>query len=173
MGFGPIRVVPLEESVKAEIQHCGEAQPRWDALWKKAVAAQPPVAPDRRPFYNSHVLAMITINKESNRILWDVAKAIQEAQSGQMNQAHTTAAESLRAFDEIHRVEAAAEYGQWKNWYRGDWLTGIHQTHELVQDFVDYLADPLSLLPPPVFWDGWEGYYHIMRYEGDRSADVK
>jgi hypothetical protein len=26
---------------------------------------------------------------------------------------------------------------------------------------------------PPVLWDGWEAYYHIMHYEGDRSADVK
>jgi hypothetical protein len=172
-GFGPIRVVPLADSVKAEIQRCGEAQPRWDALWKKALAAEPLVAPERRPFYDAHVLAMIAINKESNRILWLVAKAIQEAENGQTIQAHATAELSLRAFDEIRRVEAGAEYGQWKNWYRGDWLTGIHQSHELVQDFVNYLQDPLSLLPPPVFWDGWEGYYHITRYEGDRSVEVK
>ena len=22
----------------------------------------------------------------------------------------------------------AAEYGKWKNWYRGDWLTGVYRT---------------------------------------------
>jgi hypothetical protein len=42
----------------------------------------------------------------------------------------------------------------------------------MVEVFSKFLTDPLTHLPPPVFWDGWEAYYHIMRYEGDRSADV-
>ena len=174
MGFGPgMSIPPLADQAKAEIQRCGDALPRWDALWSKALAAEQLVAADRRPFYHANVLAMIAINKESNRILWQVAKAIQAADSGEMPQARASAEQALRAFDEIHRAEAAADYGKWKNWYRGDWLTGVNQTRELAQDFLNYLEDPLSPLPPPVFWDGWEGYYHIMRYEGDRSADVK
>lgn len=31
----------------------------------------------------------------------------------------------------------------------------------------------IPILSPPVLWDGWEAYYHIMHYEGDRSADVQ
>jgi hypothetical protein len=27
-------------------------------------------------------------------------------------------------------------------------------------------------LPPPLSWTGWEAYFHIMEYEGDRSVDV-
>jgi hypothetical protein len=119
------------------------------------------------------VLDWTPINKESNRILFQVAKPIQEADNGEMSQARATAEQSLRAFDEIHRAVAEGEYGRWKNWYRGDWLTNVHRTHELVHIFFKYPEDPLSPLPPPVFWDGWEAYYHIMRYEGDRSAEVK
>jgi hypothetical protein len=115
---------------------------------------------------------MIAINKDSNHILYLVADAIQNAQNGQTAKAHQDAAEALTAFDEIHRLETAAEYGKWKNWYRGDWLTGVDETRDMVQTFVKYLDDPMITLPPPVNAGGWEGYYHIMHYEGDRSVDT-
>ena len=43
----------------------------------------------------------------------------------------------------------------------------------MTKTFADFLNDPLTHAQPPVLWDGWEAYYHIMHYEGDRSADVK
>jgi hypothetical protein len=90
-----------------------------------------------------------------------------------MSEARQEAHDALAAFDEIQRLESGAEYGKWKNWYRGDWLTGIYRTREMTQAFAKFLDDPLTHIVPPVIWDGWEAYYHIMRYEGDRSADVK
>ena len=54
-----------------------------------------------------------------------------------------------------------------------DRLTGIDQTRELVETFAKYLDDPMTFLPPPVLANGWEGYYHIMHYEGDRTADTQ
>ncbi|MFZ0964929.1 MAG: glycosyl hydrolase 115 family protein [Terriglobia bacterium] len=163
----------LPQTIEREIKQCGDAQPRWDALWKKALAAEPLVAVERRPFYHAHVLAMVAINCESNRMLLEVAKAIQEAQSGKTGEARQAAMQGLGALDEINKAEMAAEYGQWKNWYRGDWLTGVYRTHQMLAVFSQYLTDHLTHLPPPVFWDGWEAYYHIMNYQGDRSADVK
>ncbi|MBZ5516851.1 MAG: glycosyl hydrolase 115 family protein [Acidobacteriia bacterium] len=162
----------MNETAKREIEQCGSAQPRWDALWKKALAAEPRVDPARRSFYHAHVLAMIAINRESNRMLFEISKAIQEAQSGEMSQARQSATAALHTFDGIQQAETAAEYGKWKNWYRGDWLTGIYRTREMVEAFSKFLSDPLTPLPPPAFWDGWEAYYHIMHYEEDRSADV-
>jgi hypothetical protein len=166
------RMLALADSLKAEFQRCGEAQPRWDALWAKAVAAEQLVSPDRRPFYRSHVLAMIAIGRQSNRILRSVAEAVQDADGGKTQEAGTKAAQALLDFNEIFRAEKNAEYGKWKDWYRGDWLTGIPRTRELLQVFKKQLEDPLSPMPPPVFWSGWEAYYHIMHYEGERSADV-
>jgi hypothetical protein len=163
----------MKDAVKREIQQCGEAQARWDAAWKKALANEPLIPKDRLPFYREQVLAMTAINRESNRILFLISKAIQDAQAGNKAQAHQEINEALAAFDEIGRVESAAEYGKWKNWYRGDWLTGIYRTREVVQVFSKFLDDPLTHLAPPVLWDGWEAYYHIMHYEGDRSAEVK
>lgn len=163
----------LDEVVARDIQECGDAQPRWDAVWNKALAIEPLIPLSRRPFFQAQVLAMIAINRESNRILLRVSQAIQDAKSGNTAGAHAKIEEVLKAFREIQHAETAAEYGKWKNWYRGDWLTGIYRTREIVQVFSKFLDDPLTHIPPPLIWDGWEAYYHIMHYEGDRSADIK
>jgi len=166
------RMQILAEALKGEIQRCGEAQPRWGALWAKAVAAEQLVSPERRAFYRAHVLTMIAIGRESNRVLLSVAEAVQNAEMGETARARTGVARALEALDEIFKAEANAEYGKWKGWYRGDWLAGIHRTRELVQIFAKHLDDPSSPMPPPIFWTGWEAYYRIMHYEGERTANV-
>ena len=162
----------LSQTITKEIQQCGEAQPRWDAVWNKASALEPLVPIARRDFYREQVLAMIAINRESNRILFLVSKAIQDAENGNEAQAHQDANQALASFGKIQRAEEVAEYGKWKHWYRGDWLTGVYRTRQLVETFSKFLDDPETHIAPPVLWDGWEAYYHIMHYEGDRSADV-
>ena len=162
----------LANALKGEIERCGEAQPRWDALWAKAVAAEKLVSMERRPFYHAHVLTMIAIDRESNRALQSIAEAIQHAQKGEVTEARAETQRALQALDEIFKVEAGAEYGKWKNWYRGDWLTGIARTRELVQILAKRIEDPSLPMPPPIYWTGWEAYYHIMHYEGERTADV-
>jgi len=118
------------------------------------------------------VLPMIAINRGSNRILYLVSEAIQAAEKGDKAKAQQEIVLALASFDEIQRAEAAAEYGKWKHWYRGDWLTGIYRTRQLVETFSQFLHDPGAHITPPVLWDGWEAYYHIMHYEGDRAVDV-
>ena len=162
----------LGPEVNREIQKCGSAQPRWDAVWKEALAAEPLVAPARRPFYRASVLAMIAINRQSNQALLQVASAVQEAQAGRMAEARASAQKALQALNAVRQAEAGAEYGKWKNWYRGDWLTGVYRTRQIAETFLKFLSDPLTRLDPPILWNGWEAYYHIMRYEGDRTADV-
>jgi Glycosyl hydrolase family 115 len=169
----PVGKDSLAQFVKEQIQRCEDAQPRWDAVWNKAVAIEPLIPVARRPFYHAQMLAMISINRESNRILCLVSKAIQDAEGGNKAQARKEIDQALEAFEDIDRAESAAEYEKWKNWYRGDWLTGIYRTREMVQVFLKFLDDPLTHIAPPVLWDGWEAYYHIMHYEGDRSVDIK
>jgi Glycosyl hydrolase family 115 len=162
----------LTTATAHEIQQCGDAQPRWDAVWKKAVAAEALVPPSRREFYQASVLTMVTIQRDSNRMLDDISKSIQDAQKGDMTAAQSEAADALTAVDEVRKAQAAAEYGKWKNWYRGDWLTGVYRTQQVLEDYVGFLKDPESHLPPPILWNGWEAYYHIMQYEGDRTANT-
>ncbi|HEX3967981.1 MAG TPA: glycosyl hydrolase 115 family protein [Edaphobacter sp.] len=172
------RVMPvLDEAARAAvlkraIDDCAEAQGRWDAVWDKAVAAKDLVDPDRRAYYQFAVLTMITINRESNRALGLVAHAVKDAEAGDGERAQSETADALKALDTVQRSMAGAEYGKWKNWYRGDWLTGVARTRELVQAYADHLKDPMAPLPAPASWSGWEAYFHIMEYEGDRSVDV-
>ncbi len=192
----PPRVMPSGNSatrqaeLKQDAEECEAAQPRWDAVWNRALAAESLVVADRRDYYQAEVLTMITINLESNSTLLLVAKALQDDDAGQTDKAHYLAStilsgtsncrpsahaevnDALHALDTIQESMNAAEYGKWKNWYRGDWLTGVYRTPELVLAYADHLRDPLARLPAPAAWSGWEAYFHIMEYEGDRSVDV-
>jgi hypothetical protein len=160
----------VQDTARAEIARCGAAQPRWDALWEKARAAEALIPAERKSPYEAHVLAMIAINKESNNILSLVAKAVLAAASGHPADARADALRTFQSFDRIGTAEAAAEYGKWANWYRGDWLTSIYRTREMVGNFLDYLA--VGRLPAPILWPNWESTYHIMHYEHDRLVDV-
>ncbi len=115
---------------------------------------------------------MIEINRESNRMLLDVAESMKDEDAGDTAKAQTEASDALNALGTMQIAMHAGEYGKWKNWYRGDWLTGVYRTREIVQAYADHLKDPMAKLPAPASWTGWEAYFHIMQYEGDRSVDV-
>lgn len=179
MGLGPHPVSSFDfnrhamlEVARQEIKQCSEAQPRWDAVWKDALAAGRLVTSARRSYYGAAMLTMIAINRESNRILCMVSKAVTELDAGDKARARAEAEAALSAFDEIRRMQTKAEYGKWKHWYRGEWLVGIRNTRALVEDLIRYIDDPMSSLPPPVLYHSWQGYYHILHYEGDRTVDV-
>ncbi|HEY2857978.1 MAG TPA: glycosyl hydrolase 115 family protein [Terracidiphilus sp.] len=167
---------PSEEErralIKRDIEECEDAQPRWDALLKHALAVRDLVDANRRDYYQAAVLTAIGINRESNRALLFVAQAIQDDAAGDPVKAREEAAGALAALDAIQQSMTAAEYGRWKNWYRGDWLTGVYRTRELVNAYVAHFDDPLAPLPAPAAWSGWEAYFHIMEYEGNRNVDV-
>ena len=159
--------------LELDVAQCEEAQPRWDAVLHDALAAEPLVNPGRRDYYQFQVLTMTAINRESNLMLLALARSIQDYDAGNTEKALTEANAALRALDAVQTSMAAAEYGKWKNWYRGDWLTGVYRTHELVRDYVNHMEDPMAKLPAPIEWSGWEAYFHIMKYEDDRTVDVQ
>lgn len=162
-----------KEELAQDVEDCEAAAPRWDAVWRHALADEKLVEPERRQYYQAQVLTMIAINRQSNRALLMVARAMQDEDAGRVVQASRESDEALHALDAVQASMTAAEYGKWKHWYRGDWLTGVYRTKELVEDYANHLRDPLARLPAPAAWSGWEAYFHIMEYEGDRSADVQ
>ena len=115
---------------------------------------------------------MIAINRDSNRMLLALSQAVVALRNGD----HATAVDktnlAIKDIDAIEESESKAEYGKWKNWYRGDWLTGVDRTRQLVEGFANYLQNPDAPVPPPIEWRNWEGYYHIQHYEGTRTVDV-
>jgi hypothetical protein len=162
----------LRDTITLDIERCNDALRRWDEVWQTARDAERLVAPERAPFYRAHVLAMIAINRDSNRMLLQVARAIQASEAGKIDDARQLLTQAVQATDEIRQAESAAEYGPWKNWYAGDWLTNVGRTRQTIQLYAKHLEDPLSSLPSALLWD-WEAYYHILHYEGDRVVDVR
>jgi hypothetical protein len=172
-----IRPIPYDfawaiQQAEMEIKACGDAQPRWDAVWRQALAAEPLVAGGRKDFYQAGVLTMIGINRESNRMLLALSEAVVALHNGDHAIAVARTSQALKYIDAIKESESKAEYGKWRNWYRGDWLTGIDRTRQLVVDFANYLKDPNAPIPAPIEWRNWEAYYHIQHYEGNRTVDV-
>lgn len=162
----------LHDTIATDIERCADAERRWDTVWQMASDAEHLVVSERQPFYRAHVLAMIAINRHSNRMLLQIARAIQSAEAGKPDEARKLLGQALAATDEIRKAESAAEYGPWKNWYAGDWLTNVGRTRQAIQLYAQRLDDPLSPMPSALLWD-WEAYYHILHYEGERVVDVK
>ena len=155
-----------------ELKACSEAEPRWDAVWNQAKAAEALIPKDRLAFYDYYVLTGIAMNRDGNRMLWLVSDAIGAAKAGDKARAHQDVKQALAAIAEIKQMERAGEYGKWVHWYRGEWLVGIDETRQMIEYFDRWIDDPLTRLPPPVVSNSWQAYYHIMHYEGDKSSDV-
>ncbi|HEX4154994.1 MAG TPA: glycosyl hydrolase 115 family protein [Acidobacteriaceae bacterium] len=162
----------VDTTAKREIAACGEAQPRWDAVWDQAVKDEALIPADRRDFYDMQVLTMAAINRDSNRMLLEVSRAVEDLKSGDKTKAESDAQAALAALDHLQTTRKKAEYGKWANWYRGDWLTGVYRTQQTAEIFAKYIKDPGTPVPPAMDW-GWEAYYHILHHEDDRSVDVQ
>jgi hypothetical protein len=163
----------LPKLIETVLANCPAAQLRWDSLWTRAVEAEHLVPPDRRPSYEAQVLTMIAINQQSNRMLVALARSIQLGQAGQKQAALQSIHAAQDALVSLSQREHAAEYGKWKNWYRGDWLVGVPRTAEDLAAYERYLNDPMSPILPPLIWSSWEAYYRILHYEGDRTVDLR
>lgn len=162
----------VDATAKREIMACGEAQPRWDAVWGQAVKDEALVPAARRNFYNMAVLTMAATNRDSNRMLLEVSHAVEDLKAGDKTKAESEAKQAVKAMDDLLTTRKSAEYGKWKDWYRGDWLSGVARTQETAQNFAKWIDDPMTPVPPPMDW-GWEAYYHILHHEDDRSVDVQ
>jgi hypothetical protein len=87
--------------IDRDIKDCADAQPRWDAVWKDAVAAKSLIDPASSNYYQEAVLTMVTINRESNQMLFEVASAVKDANAGDTAKAQSETTEALRALDAI------------------------------------------------------------------------
>ena len=154
-----------------ELKVTGDAQSKWDAVWREALAGEAAVPADRKLYYDYAIITNIAMNRDGNHILYLLSHAVLAAQKGDKSAARRDALATMADFAEIKKLEKQAEYDKWKNWYRGEWLDGVDETHKMVQDYIAWLDDPLKV-PQPTIVNSWQGYYHIMHYEGTKQTDV-
>lgn len=162
----------LHNAIARERAACGESVTRWRDVYSQALRAAVHVEPSRRSFYQSSVLTMIAINMDSDEMLLDIANAIDAKDAGRSQQAIVEIHRAEEALARLKASEVKAEYGHWRNWYHGDWFTSIDRTQDALVQYEKFLRDPLTPIAPPIRWSDWEGYYHILHYEGTRTVDL-
>ncbi|MBI5086036.1 MAG: glycosyl hydrolase 115 family protein [Acidobacteria bacterium] len=145
-----------------------EAQPRWEAARVLAGKAAPLIPPDRKAFFQSHILTQLDIHERSNRALLLAAEA--------WTVRPAAPAKIAAAVAEIEAVLAAmhaAEYGKWKGFYSEDRFTNVRYSLTLAQACQAKLAGKelpralrIEALPP-------DPYHWLKSYQAERWVDVR
>jgi hypothetical protein len=128
---------------------CREADARWTKLEAMARQAQRLVPAARRDFFLGHVLTQIAIHRHANLMLLHTAEGDLKA--------------ALRDVDAQQAAFRAAEYGKWKDFYRGDLFVNVNLTGEVLR----WALAPKG--PAPTRPDG---YHTIKAYQGDWRTKV-
>ncbi|HVI98218.1 MAG TPA: glycosyl hydrolase 115 family protein [Sphingomonas sp.] len=163
----------IEAQLARDLVTCAEAAPRWDALLARARAIEPRVVPERRDYFRYAVLTMLAANRNSNAMLLAICRSIRAARAGKKDEAQRQADAALAQIAELRRYQAYGAVGKkWEHWWRGEWLTDIPSTAEMIATFKRWIDDPINTTPLPISQSDWKAYYHILRYQGTRSVDV-
>lgn len=140
-----------------------EAEPRWARARALAVKAAGLVPPERRDFFQAHVLTQLDVNEYSNRMLAVIAEAIA---------GHRTAPEAAGIIDQVLGALKKAEYGKWRGFYEKELFVKITQTRSMVEAwnlFVQGKAIPegtlIQALPP-------DPYLPIKNYQDGRRVSL-
>jgi hypothetical protein len=113
-----------------------EAEPRWTNARALAERASKLIAPDRGPFFQSHVLTQLDVHQYGNRALKSVAEAYLAATALERKRHLAAAVADLtRVLESFH----ASEYGKWAGFYRGELFTNVRLTHRMAQAYAGVL----------------------------------
>jgi hypothetical protein len=144
-----------------------EAEPRWTRARALAGRAAKLIAPERRPFFQSHVLTQLDVHEYGNRALKSVAEAYLAATPAERKQ-HISAAVA-----DLARVLAsfqASEYGKWAGFYRGELFTNVRLTHRMAQAYAGVLDGKPIPQGLPIQARTPDPYPTLKAYQGARRT---
>ena len=141
----------------------GENRSFMEKLLEKAGKTMAAVPPDRRDFYQAHVLTQMHIHLWSLAALETSCRSLRAYEAGDKSRALLLAEEALREFDRVYPELHNAEYGKWAGWYEGECFTGLERTRGRLENMVATLKGE----PEPVKTRGWEehGYPEVYHYQ--------
>ena len=114
------------------VSMCKEAEPRWGQAARLAAQAGALVPPNRRDFFQAHVLTQLGVHVHSNRMLRNIAEAASLGTSPSVRLERMD--EAIREIQALLAALRAAEYGQWAGFYTvGDWFVDIPLTLHLAK----------------------------------------
>jgi hypothetical protein len=145
-----------------------EAEPRWEEARKLTAQAAALVEPARRPFFQSHVLTQLEIHRRSNRALRLGAEAWTERP-----QARAKITGAIAELKAVVAAMEAAEYGQWRGFYREDRFVDVRYTLALAEGALARLEG--RVLPAGLRVEGLvvDPYHWLKSYQGARRVDVR
>lgn len=148
---------------------CAEAVPRWERVRQLAEAARPLIPPDRLPFFQANVLTQVEINLNGNKMMLDIAKAVQTTSNTARIPLVKSAVGECQA---IERSLQAADYGKWSGFYTdGDWLLDVPLTLHLERAYLAQLnGQPMPENVIVRALDGGFAYHMITAYQGTQTV---
>lgn len=145
-----------------------EAEPRWEEAHRLAQQAATLVEPARRQFFQSHVLTQLEIHRRSNRALRLGAEAWADRA-----QARVKIAEAIVDLKGVLAAMQAAEYGQWRGFYKEDRFVDVRFTLQLAEGALARLEG--RDVSPGLRVEGLvvDPYHWLKSYQGPRRVDVR
>ncbi|MEN6345020.1 MAG: glycosyl hydrolase 115 family protein [Armatimonadia bacterium] len=159
-GFGPGSASSGSSALYARLE---QLRPRWDALYRRALALGDQVSDDGRQFYHDDLLLQV----QTSRLVNACSLALRDAQQALSEGSPTRSAALLEraagCMDTIAREREEARHGKWQTWYAhefaSDWglrpawrAQRLRQIAELVRNAAQTAAGAQVLrLNPSVF----------------------
>jgi len=171
--------IPYEQYLSGLERGCAEAEGRWARAAQIAAQAAPLVPVNRRAFFDGHILAQLSVQRNSNLFLGAVAAA---AEPGIANQQRLDRlAGAIRHNEAVLAALNEAGYGRWQGFFtRGDWFVNVPVTLALARIAVKHLeGQPLTaedqktatLADSFITENSSKWYTRIKAYQGSRRVE--
>ncbi len=155
-------------NLKNAAHFTGEAQQRWAAARELALKAEKLVPPERRPFFQSHVMTQLGIHEHSNRALQLTAEAW-----GERGVAGAKIAGVVAELKLVLAAMHAAEYGKWRGFYDEDRFVNVRKSLALAEGAEAKLAG--KPLPKGLVVEAFieDSYAWLKAYQHGRRVDTR
>ena len=153
----------LQMQARGIVGMCKEAEARWSRLEETARQVQRSVPPDRRDFFQGHILTQLMFHRHANQMLLATAEAALAGEKATRAEFLSTA---LRDLDAQLAALHAGEYGKWRGFYQGELFVNIRYTGELLRWA---LATIGGSAPGPAPFQP-DGYKIIKAYQGTQRT---
>jgi len=139
--------VTFIEQVKWFAEKTAGAQEGFDQLCRRAeqVYAEMNDNPGRR-FFKDNLMTQAELHRSSNAGLQRLCLGVLAHCEQDHQQAFLHLSHAIKHYEKALAALRETEYGQWKNFYRGDWLVGVAETIRqvrILRSFVRAIGDPL------------------------------
>jgi len=147
---------------------------RWNDIVARSVLLEDRVAPERRGFYRSLMLASVEINTHSLDVFRETARAYLCVLRGASPEADRHLQRAVEANQEVLAAFAMSETPPWEGFFRGDLWVNVRGTTQRLRQAQARLrsSDPERVGKLVETAGAGSPWHQIKGYHGDRRVDV-